>query len=273
MTEIPVEKMDLPPDAIVMLREMKLSDEEIEKVKEQHGGTGEYSFTPEEAYRAWKEYCDIQTGFLKEGYKNDLAHENSSYRALAKLVEHNPERSRIAENFQELKEGRKAVEYFYSDYIKNMGDFAYYTVDVRETLGVKIIPSHRYDHEKDEYKRPNCFRLADLATAIKQQEINQENARKAITLAKKVYNLSLTIAPNKNDLSELKKILRAVPKYNVNAMVWHENVDGHTLNLVASGKLHTGSDTGGLSHKGGHTLIRAAEEIIKSRNKTVLQEV
>jgi len=273
--------MDLPPDAITMLREMGLSNEEIEKVKKDCGGTDKCSFTPEKNDRVWKEYCDTQTNFLKEVYKKNLVDENDQdsrktiqgrgKRAQAKLIERNPDRLQIAENFQELKEGKRAVEFIYGDFIKNMGDFAFYTVDVRKTLGVKILPSNNSLGQKDEYGRHSCFRLADLATAIDQKELSAEDAGKAIDLAQRVYNLPPTIEPNANDVVEFNNILKKAPFYTVDEMTWHENVDGHTLNLVPSGKLHSGSGarggqgTGGLPHTGGHSLIRTAEEIIKNR--------
>jgi len=270
--------MDLPPDAIIMLHEIGLSNEEIEKIKKDYGGTGTYSFTPEKNDAAWKEYCDIQTEFLGEVYKKNLADEGVQgdrntlgKRAQARLLERNPNRLRIAENFQKLKEGKKAVEFFYGDYIRNMGDFAFYTVDIRKTLGVKIIPSNNSLGQKDEYERHSCFRLADLATAIDNQELSAEDAKKAVGLAQRVYNLPPTIAPSANDVAEFNDMLKKVPLYTVDEMTWHENVDGHTLDLVPSGKLHSGSGarggqgTGGLPHKGGHILIEAAEEIIKNR--------
>ncbi len=279
------EKKDLPPEAIQMLREMGLKEAEIETMKEKYGGSGTKSL-PEKIDEAWKKYCDEQTEFLREVYKQNLADEGVEggqgdrntvgKRAQAKLYDRNPNRLRVAENFQELKEGKKTVESQYIGYrslgyIKTMRDFAFYTVDVRRTLGVKIFPSNR--REKDQYGRPGCFRLADLATAIDNQELSEEDAGKAVDLAQRIYNISPKDAPNTNDVAEFEEVLKQAPWYSVDAMVWHENVDGHTLDLLASGKLHSGTDSidettdepGGLPHNGGNLLIREAEKIIRSR--------
>ena len=248
------EEYKLPSGALEMLLKLGLSEEEISRIKKDYAGRGGSTFFVPQDDEFGKNHCDTQIDFLTNGYRNNLVAKDPNNRALAELIDKNPNRLKIAKNYQKLKKGKKGIEFICSDYFKNMNEFAYYTVDIRKTLGGDIIiPSNRED----------TFGLANLATAIEQKKISSEDASRAKELVQKIFSRP----PNhtSGELSEFQTIMGKTPKYNRDEMVWDENANGHTLNLIPSGYFHSGSGGSGRYHKGGHSLVEAAEAIIGNR--------
>jgi hypothetical protein len=257
-----MEGYDIPADAIEMLYKKGLTDEEITIIKNQFAGKGDSTFTINPNDVSGKNHCDVQIKFLSEVYKSNLSLNDPDIRATARLIANNPNREKIIKNYEDLRDGKKGVTYIFAKYITNFNDFAYYSVDTQKTLGVDVFPSHRRGY--DAKGRHGCFRVADLAAAIDQQELSATDASRAKELAQKAYNGSCQITSN--ELNELNNIIAKVPVYTKDEMIWHENVDGHTIDLVPTGYLHAGSGGGdGLSHTGGHRLIEEAENIINNR--------
>jgi hypothetical protein len=250
----------LPPDAIKMLKRKGLTKDEIKEVKQTKGGKGGSVYIPPEDDKEWDQYIQTQIDYLEGGYKKGLEESSNfgpGYKALARLVENDPERRQTRlENFQLMKNREKGVKFEYSSYITNMEDYGYYTTNVYSTLGVDIYPSDRND----------CFRIANLSTAIEQNELSPEEGKRAKALAQKIYNKPWSYSAD--ELREFESIKKKAPDYTADGMTWHEHENGQTLTLVAAGKLHSGGDEGtpgGLTHYGGHSLLVEAEKIIKNR--------
>jgi hypothetical protein len=253
------EKNDLPPEAVTMLREMGLSPPEIQLVKLKYGGTGSSIFIPPPDDKAWDEFLLLNENYLAADYKNNLHDPKPGYRALAELVANNPDRARVAQNYRLMREREKGINYRNGNFITNYFEYSYYTVDVRKTLGVKIIPANRQSANG----KPGIFDIANLAAAIQQNKLNRAGSRRAIKLAQRLYNRLPRFTAG--ELNEFALIIRTVPDYTANYVTWHENLDGHTLDLVPSGKLHSGKIPGGLYHTGGNSLIEEAETILADR--------
>jgi hypothetical protein len=275
------EEIDLPPEAIEMLRKKGLSQDGIKEISRQvsrprprsngawEGEPGRSTFRP----NGFDEVCDMNIKYLEGGYKENLG--CADYKKdLAELVDSEPaRREEVIKNWRLLKEGKKGIDYINGAFIKNMNDFAYYRADVRPALGIAFYPAHRRGNEDPlgygRPGRPGCLELGNLAIAIEKKKLSDTDRETARALAKKLYGQSPEYT-NK-DVEDFIDITKKIPQYFKDEMTFHEDQDGHTLYLVPSGKFHSGSGSdegegsGGLAHTGGHSLIEKAELILKNR--------
>ncbi|GAB6392972.1 MAG: hypothetical protein MdMp014T_2345 [Treponematales bacterium] len=256
-------KPNLPRCAIKMLKEVGLSTQEIKIVKEKHGGWGGCKITAFD--EEWRKYCDEQVNYFTVGYKKDMRSPCQNIKALAELVSSRPLIARLkARYWKKVRKGKMIVaKYRYSEFIKYFPWSCYYIVNVRSVLGIRLFPSHRYTRCDKKTHKPGAMDLANLATAIKAKKLTKKDSYEAKRLAMKIYSKNPKFSHD--ELNKFKLIVNKAPNYSANGTVWHECEDGHRLVLLAAGKLHTGSTYGGLKHKGGHTLMQAAEDIIRTR--------
>ena len=254
----------LPSEVSELWKRMGLTEAEISQLITKFEGRGDSIFRIPQDDEIGKKHCQQSIDYLKNGYKNDLSHEDNNFTALAELVDNMPDsiKENLIKDWENLRDGKIGIEYVNAKYITNMDRFSYYVTDVKETLGVDAFPSNR--HGFDEHGRYGCFKLADLSTEIEQGKLSPDDIQRAKELAPKIYNYQPGYT--KDELIEFNKIVDKTPNYACNEMTWDEHVNGHTLGLTPSGYLHSGSGgASGLDHTGGNALIRAAEEIRENR--------
>jgi len=251
---------NLPLDAVKMLKIKGLTNAEIKEISNKHGGKGENKAIPKDNEKL-KNFVEIEKEFVRGGYKTNLSlPPQDPRRQIAEYLDKNPKkREKLIQNLEDLRTGKKSLKYKNGHFL-DFKPVSYITTDVKKELGVNVFPSNR--REKDELGRHGCFRVADVAIAIKLNKLSPEDTISAKELAPKIYNGGKF---TQDDLNKWNNIVDKTPKYDSDALTKHENHDGHTIDLVASGPLHSGSESGGLPHKGAHILIEDADNIIKNR--------
>jgi len=261
MTEIE-EKIDLPVSTINMLKKVGKSLEEILNIslslsrKRPVGGEWKGDiFYPSLGNVEYTNACTLSAAYLKGGYKENLCKEGPE-KDLAELVAGDPKRtSRIAENYELAAKREKGIEYENISFLKNMDEYAYAKTDTQMTLGI-FYPGHRRPDGADDptgKKRPGALGIMDLSLAIDNGKLNADDTARVRTLVQKIYASMPSFTPE--EFSEFRKILKKVPNYTYDGMVYHEDHNGSTGYLLPGAGFHSdGEGSGGFVHLGGHCL-------------------
>lgn len=171
--------------------------------------------------------------------------------------------------FDGLYNRKCGFEYEYGYFLKNIDDYAFRKMDVRD-LGLDYIPEWRYQNE-DINKRPGIIDIGYILIGMNNRVIPKQDI---ISIKRLLSEMEMKNPNPKIDLSDksqqLKEILKKYPKlerYKKFESVIHEDHDLHTVYLVTS-SIHPRGCSGywqRLKHTGGHSIITKAREIVSNR--------